>query len=110
MAKTTVKLAQALLRRKELTEKVKVLTQIKNSQVFNEHIERIKVDQGLDEIRAKFPKLTASQVIEEFDWHARQLRLVDAAIQHINWTADVELDASVMEDFSTRSSRLVPTV
>ena len=58
--------------------------------------------QGLDEITAAFPKLTLSQVTEEYDWHARQLRLIDAAIQHANWSFEVAVDQSVMEDFKSK--------
>lgn len=77
-----ITLAEALLRRKELAAKVEVLKQ------------------GIDDIVAQVPKLTASQVTAEFDWHARQLRLVDAAIQQTNWTTGVEVDASVMSDYA----------
>jgi hypothetical protein len=99
MTKKHVKLAEALLRRKELQAKVKQLETIKNAQVFENRISRVKVHEGIDEITASVAKLTASQVTHEYDWHARQLRLVDAAIQHINWTAEVEVDESTFADY-----------
>jgi hypothetical protein len=94
-----IKLAEALLRRKELTGKVTILAQIKQSNVFELKTTRKQVHEGIDDIVAQVPKLTASQVTAEFDWHARQLRLIDAAIQQTNWTTEVEIDPSVMSDY-----------
>ena len=95
-----VSLAEALLRRKELQQKVAVLMQIKQSDLFYQiHAKRVKVSEGLDELSASYPKLEASQVIAEFDWHARQLRLVDASIQQANWTTNINVDDSVMGDY-----------
>lgn len=95
-----VKLAEALLRRKELSGKVAGLAQIKQSAVFEVKTTRKAAHEGIDDIIAQVPKLTASQVTAEFDWHARQLRLIDAAIQQANWTTEVELEASVMADYA----------
>jgi hypothetical protein len=95
-----ISLAEALLRRKELNEKVKILKSFKDNQVF--YIvrgERKKVTEGLDDISADFPKLDASQVTAEHDWHARQLRLIDAAIQQANWTVKITVDDSTMGEF-----------
>jgi hypothetical protein len=95
-----IKLAEALLRRKELQQKVDILKDIKQNQMLYEvRGQRVKVTDGLDEITATFPKLTLSQVTQEYDYHARQLRLIDAAIQHSNWTCHVDIDNIVMEDF-----------
>lgn len=95
-----VKLAELLLRRKELMGKVQGLNQLKQANIFETKVERRKVHEGIDDIIAQVPKLTASQVTAEFDWHARQLRLVDAAIQQTNWTTELEVDASVMADYA----------
>lgn len=94
-----VKLAEALLRRKELAGKVQILNQIKTAQVFEIKATRKQVSDSIDDIVAQVPKLTASQVTAEFDWHSRQLRLVDAAIQQANWTTQIEVDPSVMADY-----------
>lgn len=95
-----VSLAEALLRRKELSAKVEVLKKFKENQLYYEvRAQRVKVTEGLDELSANYPKLTASQVTEEFDWHARQLRLIDAAIQQANWTTKIGLDEATMGDF-----------
>lgn len=94
-----VKLAEALLRRKELQGKVDVLKQIKDKDLFEVRGKRQKISDDLDDVIAQVPLLTASQVTHEYDWHARQLRLVDAAIQQANWTTVVELDQAVMSEY-----------
>jgi len=95
-----VKLAEALLRRKELQGKVETLRTIKGSNLFEVKTTRRQVHEGIDDIVANVPKLTASQVTREFDWHARQLRMVDAAIQQANWTTEIEVGDQVMADYS----------
>ena len=95
-----VKLAEALLRRKELAQKVVVLGQIKKEALFEVRAQRKNVTENLDDIIAQVPKLTASQVTAEYDWHARQLRLLDAAIQQTNWTAEVDVADTVMQDYA----------
>ena len=94
-----VKLAEALLRRKELQGKVDVLRQINEKALFEVRAQRKNVTENLDDIIAMVPKLTASQVTAEYDWHARQLRLVDAAIQQANWTCEIEVDQTTMSDY-----------
>lgn len=94
-----VKLAEALLRRKELQGKVDMLKHIQDKNLFEVKAQRRQVTESLDDIIAQVPKLTASQVTAEYDWHARQLRLVDAAIQQANWTCEIEVDQIVMSDY-----------
>jgi len=94
-----VKLAEALLRRKELQGKVDMLKHIQDKNLFEVKAQRRQVTESLDDIIAQVPKLTASQVTAEYDWHARQLRLVDAAIQQANWTCEIEIDQTVMSDY-----------
>lgn len=94
-----VKLAEALLRRKELQGKVDVLKTIQDKNLFEVKAQRRQVTESLDDIIAQVPKLTASQVTAEYDWHARQLRLVDAAIQQANWTCEIDVDQTVMSDY-----------
>lgn len=94
-----VKLAEALLRRKELQGKVDVLKSIKDKDLFEVRAQRRQVTEGIDDIVAQVPKLNAAQVTEEYDWHARQLRLVDAAIQQANWTCEIDVADTVMADY-----------
>jgi hypothetical protein len=96
-----VKLAEALLRRKELQGKVYVLKQINDKDLFEVRATRKHVADGIDDIVAAVPKLNAGQVTKEYDWHARQLRLVDAAIQQANWTCEIDVHEESMGDFVT---------
>jgi len=94
-----VALAELLLRRKELQEKVSQLKMIKDRDLFEIKARRQRVEEGVDDVVVQVPYLTASQVTSEYDWHARQLRKVDAAIQRTNWDTQVEVEPVVMEDY-----------
>ena len=94
-----IKLAEALLRRKELQGKVDAIKQIKDKDIFEVKYSRKAVNDNIDDIVAQVPKLTLSQVTAEFDFYARQLRLVDAAIQQANWTTELEVGDTVMGDY-----------
>lgn len=95
-----IKLAEALLRRKELQDKVTLLKTIKVDQLFEVKMQRRQVNETIDDIVAQVPKMTASQVTAEYDFYARQLRLCDAAIQQANWVTDVSVQESVMADYA----------
>ena len=95
-----VKLAEALLRRKELQGKVDVLKSIKDKDLFEVKARRQQVADGIDDIIAQVPKLAVGQVTKEYDWHARQLRLIDSAIQQANWTAEIDVTDETMKDFT----------
>ena len=94
-----IKLAEALLRRKELQGKVDILQQIKDKDLFEIKAKRQPISESIDDVVAQVPKLTASQVTAEFDWHARQLRLIDATIQQANWVTEVEVTDIVIGTF-----------
>ena len=94
-----VKLAEALLRRKELQNKIDQISKIKEQDLFEVHVKRTNVTDSVDDIIAKVPKLELNQVTEEFDFYAKQLRLIDAAIQQANWTTEIEIKS--MEDFKS---------
>lgn len=99
-----IKLAEALLRRKELAEKLNVLRHFKDNHAFYEvRGQRVKVTEGLEDINVNYPKLEISQVTAEFDYVAKQLRLVDALIQQANWTTVLEVDPMVMEAFNAKA-------
>lgn len=100
MSKVSIPLQEALLRRKELAEKVKITSQIKSGQVFENKVQRIKVSDGLDEVTAQVAKLTLAQVTHEHDFYSRALRKCDSAIQRANWETQIELDAEVMGDYT----------
>jgi len=95
-----VKLAEALLRRKELTAKVEQLKKINLEGLFETKATRRKVTEDIDDVIAKIPKITLAQVSAGHDWYAKQLRLIDAAIQQANWVTEIEVGQDVMKDFS----------
>ena len=94
-----IKLAEALLRRKELQTKVDQLHKIKDEGLFEIKVTRKPAHEGIDDIIATVPKVAIEQVTHAFDWHARQLRLVDAAIQQANWNTEIEVGETVMADY-----------
>lgn len=95
-----IKLAEALLRRKELQEKIDRIKVIRDADLcYQVRAKRITVSDGLEDLNADFPKLTLSQVTAEYDHYARALRLIDAAIQQANWTCEMEVDSVTMSDY-----------
>lgn len=95
-----IKLAEALLRRKELAEKLTLVRQIKDAQlVYQVRNKRLNVTEQIDSLDVDFPKLELSQVTAEYDFTAKQLRLIDALIQQANWTTELTVDPMVMDTF-----------
>ena len=94
-----MKLADALLRRRELQDKVDQLKDINHRDLHEIRVERKKITDTIDEISAKVPKLLTSQVTKEYDYYANKLRLIDAAIQQTNWTTDIEVNDLVWKDY-----------
>ena len=94
-----IKLAEALLRRKELNEKVAQLKQINVNGLFEVKVKRQSVTENVDNISATVPKIKLSQVTAGYDWYSKQLRLVDAAIQQANWVTEIAVGDDVMKDF-----------
>ena len=95
-----VKLAEALLRRKELNEKVDQLRKINVEGLFEVKATRRNVTENIDDVVAKIPRISLSQVTAGFDWYSKQLRLVDAAIQQANWVTEIEVGNDVMKDYT----------
>lgn len=96
-----IKLAEALLRRKELQEKVDQLRQVKESDMVQIVMRRQPISDSIDDITAKVPKCTIEEVTAAFDFHAKRLRQIDALVQQANWNTEIDVDDSVMADFST---------
>ena len=95
-----VKLAEALLRRKELNEKVDQLRKINVEGLFEVKATRRNVTENIDDVVARIPRISLSQVTAGFDWYSKQLRLVDAAIQQANWVTEIEVGHDVMKDYA----------
>lgn len=94
-----LKLAEALLRRKELQAKVDQLRTIKDKDLFEVRGKRTRLTDDVDDVVMQVPLLSAKQVTHEYDWYARQLRLIDAAIQQANWTVEITVDQSVVAEY-----------
>jgi hypothetical protein len=94
-----IKLAEALLRRKELNDKVAQLKTINVQGLFEIKASRKNVTENIDDVVVKVPKITMAQVAAGYDWYSKQLRLVDAAIQQANWVTEIEVGNDVMKDF-----------
>ena len=99
-----IKLAEALLRRKELAAKVKQLEQIKSPDLYVVKTGRKAAHEGIDDIIAQVPRVTLPQFTAAYDWHARRLRLIDAAIQQANWTCTVDVADDVMGDYAENAA------
>lgn len=96
-----MKLAEALLRRKELQDKVSRIATIKErGDVFEIKVQRKAAHEGIDDVIAQVPKLSLAEVTKEYDFYAKRLRLIDAAIQRTNWTTECEVDDIVTQDFN----------
>lgn len=93
------KLAECLLRRKELQQKVDRIGGIKDKDLYEVKARRQQVTDSIDDVVAQVPKVTLSQVTKEYDYYAKQLRLIDAAIQQQNWTVDVASVDECFKDF-----------
>ena len=94
-----IKLAEALLRRKELQEKVDRLRTINQEGLFEVKARRQAVADGIDDLVASVPKIAMQQVTAAFDYYAKQLRLIDAQIQQANWQTDITVGDKAMDDF-----------
>jgi len=97
-----MKLADALLRRKELQEKVDQIRKVKDSDVVEFRFERKQINENLDDIKAAVPKIELNQVTQEYDYYSKILRLIDAAIQQTNWTTEITVDKTVWVDYADK--------
>ena len=97
--KMKISLAAALLRRKELQQKVDQLRPINTQQLYQVKVARKNVTDSVDDIVAQVPLVKFEQVTASFDWHARRLREIDLAIQQANHMTQVEVGDNVMDDY-----------
>lgn len=88
-----MKIAQALLLRKQLEKKVAQLEPIKqmgDNGIFATKVNRMNISEQIDEVSIQVPKITLSEVTAEYDKFASALRKLDASIQKANWEFDVD--------------------
>jgi hypothetical protein len=93
-----IALAEALLRRKELQEKIEQLRRVKDEDLKAHIISRRKVSDDWDDLEASVPKLSIKEVTKAFDFYAKRLRLIDACIQKANWDTVITVPDLVLED------------
>lgn len=88
-----MKIAEALLLRKQLDAKVEQLRPIRDlgdKGVFELKTQRVKVSDEVDEVKFQIPKISLKEVTKEYDHYASELRKLDASIQKANWEFDVD--------------------
>jgi hypothetical protein len=95
-----MKIAEALVLRKHLEQKVEQLKPLKmagENGLFELKTERTKISDEVDEVKFQIPKVELSAVTKEYDMYSKALRELDTAIQQANWTSevDVKLDKAI---------------
>jgi lipopolysaccharide export system protein LptA len=88
-----MKIAEALLLRKQLEAKVKQLEPLKmqgDQGLFELQTKRTSVSENVDNVQLQIPKITLDEVTADYDHYATQLRKLDASIQKANWEFDVD--------------------
>lgn len=90
-----MKIAEALLLRKQLEAKVKQLEPLKiqgENGVYETKVSRRNVTENVDEITAQVARVELKSITKEYDHYATQLRKIDTAIQKANWQFDVDFE------------------
>ena len=88
-----MKIAEALLLRKQLEAKVKQLEPLKiqgENGVYDFKTERISAGENIDEVKMQVPRVTLDSITKEYDHYATELRKLDTSIQKANWEFDVD--------------------
>lgn len=88
-----MKLAEALVLRKHLEQKVRQLEPVKvngDNGLFELHTERKNINESTDEIKFQVPKVDLKDVTAEYDKYSKALRELDTAIQRTNWETDID--------------------
>src|ERR1035437_1137218 len=90
-----MKVAEGLVLRKHLAEKVKQLEPVKlngEQGIFEIRTQRKKISDEVDEITTQLPRITLKEVTEEYDKYSRALRILDVKIQEANWTNTLDFN------------------
>lgn len=92
-----MKIAEALLLRKQLEAKVEQLKPLKlngDAGVYKDEVHRININESIDEITLKVARVDINSLTKTYDTYASELRKLDAALQKANWQYDIEFNAS----------------
>lgn len=92
-------LAELLLRRKELNEKVSQLNGIQDRDCFKLEVQRRNVAEGVDDVVAKVPLVSINEITRAYDYYAKCLRRIDALIQRANWETQIDTEDALMNDY-----------
>lgn len=90
-----MKLAEALLLRKQLQEKVDQLKPLKlngDQGVYRDEVKRVNVNEQTDDIVMRVARITVEDITKTYDMYASELRKLDTAIQAANWKYDIEFE------------------
>jgi len=93
-----MKIAEALLLRKQLDAKVKQLEPLKMQGaqgLFELQTKRVNVSENTDQVSFQIPKVTLEEVTKEYDHYATELRKIDTSLQKANWQYDVDYKEAV---------------
>jgi ribosome-associated translation inhibitor RaiA len=88
-----MKIAEALVLRKHLEQKVKQLEPLKlngDNGLFELKTERVKISDEVDEVKLQVPKVQLADVTKQYDLYSKALRELDTAIQKANWESEVD--------------------
>lgn len=72
---------------------------LKTATFLEVKVTRKPAHEGIDDITAQVPKISMNQATHAYDYHAKALRMVDAAIQQKNWEIDVDVPDYVTADY-----------
>jgi len=87
-----MKVAEALLLRKNYEQKLGRLEIFKNSDLYEVKTFRKQIKEGeIEEVTTQIPKLSLAEVMEEYNTLSKKIRQLDASIQKANWDNSVEL-------------------
>jgi hypothetical protein len=98
-------LAECLLRRKELQEKVDQLHKINHKELYDIRVSRVKITDSVDEVTANVPIMTFDRLTAEYNFYAKALRNIDAVIQQSNWTTQLDSVDEWFTDYQAPESK-----
>tara|TARA_R100001163_G_C4997272_1_gene147735 strand:- start:416 stop:736 length:321 start_codon:yes stop_codon:yes gene_type:complete len=99
MPKAEVPLAELLIRRNDLKDKLERVKPLTNRDLYGQKVQRISVSDSVDEVTVQVPRLSYDEIDGNWNHISRQLRKVDALIQRTNWETQVAIDPELLQDY-----------